>query len=112
LLSYIYGEKPTDNNLEMLLQPLKIEGTPEVLLDIFKTYQDLPESDFADIDLPILLIWGEDDNSISTPPEEGKRLRDINENTELIYIEKASHFPMESHSDKVNSILIDWLNTQ
>ncbi len=96
----------------MLLKPLRIKGTAEVLLDIFNTYQDLPESGFANIDLPILLLWGEDDNSISAPPEEGKRLKNINKNADLIYIEKAFHFPMESHPVKVNSILIDWLNAQ
>lgn len=112
LLSFVYGENPIDNNLDMLLTPLQIPGTADVLIDIATTFKDLPESDFTDISLPILLIWGEEDNSISTPPEEGKRLRDINDNAELIYIEKASHFSMESHPDEVNSILIDWLNSK
>ena len=39
-------------------------------------------------------------------------LKNINKNADLIYIEKAFHFPMESHPVKVNSILIDWLNAQ
>lgn len=112
LLTFIYGEKPIDDNIDMLLEPLQIPGTEEVLLDIAITYQDLPESDFADINVPILLIWGENDNSISTPPEEGQRLKSINDNSKLIYIEKASHFPMESHPDKVNTFLIDWFNSQ
>ncbi|MFW6382242.1 MAG: alpha/beta fold hydrolase, partial [Bacillota bacterium] len=110
LLSFIYGEEPASNNINMLLEPLKIPGTEEVLLDIARTFQDLPETKFTDINIPILLIWGEEDNSISTPPEEGIRLRNINENAELKYIEKASHFPMESHPAKVNSVLVDWLN--
>lgn len=112
LLSSIYGEKPVNNDIQMLLEPLQIEKTEEVLIDIATTLQDLPESDFANINKPILLIWGEEDNSISTPPAEGRRLKAINNNSKLIYIEKASHFPMESHPDEVNSILIDWLNSQ
>ena len=112
LLAFIYGENILEDNLEMLIKPLQIPGTEDVLIDIARTFRDLPESKFAIINLPILLIWGEEDNSISTPPEEGKRLNNINDNSKLIYIEKASHFPMESHPDKVNSILIDWLNTK
>ncbi|MFW5790238.1 MAG: alpha/beta fold hydrolase [Bacillota bacterium] len=112
LLSFIYGEKPASNNINMLLEPLKIPGTEEVLLDIARTFQDLPEAKFKDINLPILLIWGKEDNSISTPLEEGIRLRNINKNAELKYIEKASHFPMESHPAKVNPVLVDWLNPQ
>ena len=112
LLAFIYGENILEDNLEMLIKPLQIPGTEDVLIDIARTFRDLPESKFANINLPILLIWGEEDNSISTPPEEGKRLNNINDNSKLIYIEKASHFPMESHPDKVNSILIDWLNTK
>jgi len=112
LLAFIYGENILDHDLEMLIKPLQIPGTEDVLIDIASTFQDLPESKFTDINLPILLIWGEEDKSISTPPEEGQRLYDIHDNAKLVYIEKASHFPMESHPDRVNSILIDWLNTK
>lgn len=112
LLSSIYGEKPVYDDIQMLLEPLQIKKTEEVLIDIATTFQDLPESNFAEINNPILLIWGEEDNSISTPPAEGRRLKTINNNSRLLYVEKASHFPMESHPDQVNSILINWLNAQ
>ncbi|MGM0419421.1 MAG: alpha/beta fold hydrolase [Bacillota bacterium] len=109
ILKRAYGRNPSKNELKKILEPLYLEGTSEVLIDIAKTMKDLPQEEFTDLDIPILLIWGENDNSWTTPVKEAKRIKEVKPEAKLKYITGAVHCPMETHPDKVNSVLIKWL---
>ncbi len=74
-------------------------------LDTLSIYQDLAEND-----LPTLIIWGKEDQTISA--EDIDLLREILPNHHFEAIEEAGHIPHYEKADEVNPILIDILNSR
>jgi pimeloyl-ACP methyl ester carboxylesterase len=61
-----------------------------------------------ELDLPILLIWGEDDMVV--PVDRGKLLKEhLGDNAELHIIKKSAHMPNMTKTRKFNTILMEFL---
>ena len=59
-------------------------------------------------DIPILLIWGENDQVVDV--ERGKQLADyLGTNARLEIIENAAHMPNMTHSKRFNQIVTGFL---
>lgn len=61
-----------------------------------------------DIDKPVLLIWGKQDNV--TPPEVAVEFEAELPNATLHWIDKCGHAPMMEHPKLFNELAYNWLN--
>ncbi|MFA6514506.1 MAG: alpha/beta hydrolase [Patescibacteria group bacterium] len=62
---------------------------------------------FSNLNLPIVLIWGEDD--AATPYNQAKRLKNLNSQTILETISQAGHYAFLDKSDEFRKILFKYL---
>lgn len=106
-LSSAYGDSPPEELLTGYWKPLSIHGTPEALIAFIKASSDSPSTDPKTVNVPALLIWGENDSWV--PVEEGEALRDNLPNARFEIIPGAGHLPMESHPETVNSLILNFL---
>jgi pimeloyl-ACP methyl ester carboxylesterase len=61
----------------------------------------------SQLDMPTLLIWGQDD--IITPPDVAEEFRDRMPNARLHFIDECGHAPMIEHPDQFNALTTDFL---
>ena len=106
-LSSAYGRSPAPEELEAYLEPLKLAGTAAAWLDVTRTVENFPREKVEEINLPVLLLWGEEDSWVEL--EDGKEYADFFPNSTFITIEEAAHLPMETHPEEFNRHLLDWL---
>jgi len=59
------------------------------------------------LDMPSLLIWGQDD--VITPPEVAEEFQDRMPSARLHFIEECGHAPMIEHPDTFNELTLDFL---
>ncbi|MFB6278344.1 MAG: alpha/beta fold hydrolase [Salinibacter sp.] len=59
------------------------------------------------LDMPSLLIWGQ--NDIVTPPEVGEEFRDRMPDARLEFIDKCGHAPMIEHPETFNDLTLEFL---
>jgi pimeloyl-ACP methyl ester carboxylesterase len=62
----------------------------------------------SDLDMPTLLIWGQDD--IITPPDVAQEFRDRMPNARLHFIDECGHAPMIEHPGTFNELTLDFLS--
>jgi pimeloyl-ACP methyl ester carboxylesterase len=60
------------------------------------------------LDMPTLLIWGQDD--IITPPDVAEEFRDRMPNARLHFIDECGHAPMIEHPEAFNNLTLDFLS--
>jgi 2-hydroxy-6-oxonona-2,4-dienedioate hydrolase len=60
------------------------------------------------IDIPVLLVWGRQDNV--TPPFVAEKFHELLSNSELVFIDKCGHAPMMENPDAFNIILNKFLS--
>lgn len=99
-------------------------ATKEVVDDVFETVNDRKKAiktlyiarsaikhnmkkDLKDIQTPVCLIWGKQDNV--TPPEVAVEFEEHLPNASLYWIDKCGHAPMMEHPDVFNELLSNWL---
>lgn len=99
-------------------------ATKEIVDDVFETVNDRKKAiktlyiarsaikhnmkdDLRDIQTPVCLIWGKQDNV--TPPEVAIEFEEGLPNASLYWIDKCGHAPMMEHPDVFNEILNGWL---
>lgn len=89
---------------EMMMRT-SVEGTIGALMAM----RDRPDStpSLADIDVPTLIIHGEDDQIV--PPAEAKAMADAIKNAKLIMLPDAGHLPNLEQPDEFNDAVIDFL---
>ncbi|MGM0437047.1 MAG: alpha/beta fold hydrolase [Bacillota bacterium] len=105
-LNSAYGEDISGEEVDAYLEPLQIEGTAEVWLDLLKSSSPALEN-ISNIKLPALLIWGENDSWV--PLEEGKMLNKELINSQLEIIEESHHMPMVTDYKKVNKYIKNFI---
>lgn len=64
-------------------------------------------NDLNRINVPVLLIWGKQDNI--TPPHVAKDFNRYIPNNELYWIDKCGHAPMMEQPEKFNILVLSWL---
>ncbi len=66
------------------------------------------ETQLKDIKIPVLLVWGKDDNV--TPAFVGEKFHELLPNSRLFMLDKCGHVPMMEHAEVFNQHLEDFLN--
>ncbi len=99
-------------------------ATKEIVDDVFSTVNDRKKAiktlyiarsaikhnmkgDLKDIQTPVCLIWGKQDNV--TPPEVAIEFDEGLPNSSLFWIDKCGHAPMMEHPEVFNEILHNWM---
>jgi pimeloyl-ACP methyl ester carboxylesterase len=117
--SYEYVLKKTQ---EVFYDPAV--ATKEIVDDVFETLNDRKraiktlyiarsaikhnmKNDLKDINTPVCLIWGKQDNV--TPPEVAIEFNEGLPNSSLFWIDKCGHAPMMEHPELFNDLLEKWL---
>jgi pimeloyl-ACP methyl ester carboxylesterase len=59
------------------------------------------------LDLPVLLVWGQEDGVV--PVRQGELLRGVMPNGRLEVVEKAAHLPMTERAETTNRVIRDFL---
>jgi len=77
---------------------------------VTETADNLSQAEIRNINLPVLLIWGEEDTWVEL--ESGKEYAEIFPESRLKTISGAYHMPMETHPEKFNRIFLNWLKEQ
>ncbi|MEE9599519.1 MAG: alpha/beta hydrolase [Anaerolineales bacterium] len=92
---------------------LQYHGTGRALLSTIRQLVKLnPEMEYQELSqtkLPVLLIWGSKDQTISE--EHIQVLRELLPEMEVLIVERAGHIPHYERPEIVNPLLIDFLST-
>ena len=92
---------------------LQYRGTGRALLSTIRHLVELnPELDYQELsetNLPVLLIWGKKDQTISE--EHVQVLRKLLPEMEVLVVDRAGHIPHYERPEIVNPILIDFFRT-
>jgi len=86
---------------DYLQAPPNMKKTMQNMLDADKTI------DLSKIDVPVTLIWGEDDTM--TPLRDGRVMQQGIKNANLHVVHGARHAPMASHPNQIAQIITDTL---
>jgi len=108
-----HKESIADGYFEDLTRFQQIRGTTEALLrSLRQNFFDklLNEIDkLGEMNVPILLVWGRYDKSIS--PEIGYRMHKILKGSRLKILDQAGHCPNYEQSAKFNQVVLDFLTS-
>ncbi|MBW6498182.1 MAG: alpha/beta hydrolase [Bacteroidales bacterium] len=107
LLESAYGSKPEQEAIEAYYRALKIPGTARAVLAGSNSSMEIASLNAADLQLPVLAIWGENDTWV--PLASRQNVLDRMPNVMLKIIENAGHNPMETHPEAFNKYLLDFL---
>ena len=104
-------ENLTDEYFEQTTRFQKVEGTGEAMLSVLrkKIFYTLGEEipKLAEMDVPILLVWGAADKSV--PLETGRKLHTLLPTSRLEVFERAGHVPNYEEANRFNSLAVDFL---
>lgn len=106
-LTSAYGVPPKEEDVEGYLHPLLVEGTVAAWMDMMETASRIPVQGVEELQVPALLIWGEEDSWVSL--EAGERLKGQLQQARLVVLENSGHCPQETHPHQVNRYLLDFL---
>ncbi len=98
MLESAYGSSPTQKQVEAYLQPLKEPGTARAILGAAGHRNELHDLDAADLELPSLAIWGDEDTWVSL--ESRQKALDRIPGIEIKVLEGVGHNPMETHPEE------------
>ncbi len=114
-IAYANPEVITDELVEIFTQPALDSGAATALSALVKgktsgKFGPAVKSILPYLDMPLLLIWGLQDRVI--PPTLARKFVAMNPKLELVEIENAGHCPHDECPERVNQILLDWINTR
>lgn len=108
LVSYSYGTDANKDDALGYLQPFFIENSVSAVVAMrSEVLTETPINISTDFNIPVLLIWGENDQIV--PLSVGQRLHELLPNSNLITLPEKGHCPMQSHPDITNEIIEQWL---
>jgi len=110
LLSDAYGEIPDSEILKGYMEPLKIKGTEQAIVDSLINSKSKNQFDLKKINVPSLLVFGQNDKW--TKKDTAKNMKSEIKNSYLETISEAAHCPMETQSQVFNVVLINFLNNR
>lgn len=114
-IAYANPEAITDELVEIFTQPALDSGAATALSALVKgktsgKFGPTVKSILPHLDIPLLLIWGLQDRVI--PPTLARKFVAMNPQLELVEIENAGHCPQDECPERVNQVLLDWINTR
>lgn len=114
-LAYACKEAVTEELLEILTKPAREQGSARAFCAIIRAMMN-PQfgpsvrSILSKIRMPSLLLWGKQDRMI--PPESARQFLSYNPELQLIELENAGHCAHDECPERVNSELLNWIQTE
>lgn len=114
-LAYACKEAVTDELLEILTKPARSRDSARAFCAILKAmthpkFSPNVRSILSKIRTPSLLLWGKEDRMI--PSASAKRFLSYNPKLKLVELENAGHCAHDECPERVNSELVNWIQTQ
>ncbi|HAK47056.1 MAG TPA: hypothetical protein DCO79_14210, partial [Spirochaeta sp.] len=107
--NYFNPELITDEMKENYLQPTRALNWDQALWEYLRAQDDsMIEQHLAEIELPILIIQGVNDEAV--PPEDNKKAAGILPNASLIFIENCGHVAHEEQPEAVIAAVRDFIS--
>lgn len=107
LLFSAYGREPEPDEVEGYYLPLTVENSDAVLADLVRSAPAPLLNRVNEINIPVLLIWGEEDTWV--PLHHGADLKKRIPGSTLVVLEGEGHCPMETAPGPFNNYLQDFL---
>lgn len=104
-------ENLTDEYCETATRSHKVEGSGQARLSIlrkkifFTLGEEIPK--LAAMDVPILLVWGDEDKSVSL--ETGRKLHNLLSTSRLEVFERTGHVPNYEEANRFNRLVVEFL---
>ena len=98
-------------DVEGYKKPLR-EGKTRAMYYFFsQTCNDLTDysSLISKIDIPVSIIWGENDSFLKWNPQSQSVINDLKISSEHVHLINAKHFIQEEQPAQINSILLDFI---
>jgi pimeloyl-ACP methyl ester carboxylesterase len=111
---YSNPESVTDDLIASFTMPALDRGAAAVLTRLVKArtrtdFSPSTKSLLPNLQVPILLLWGEQDQVI--PLAWGRQLPPLNSNIKLVELSDAGHCSYDESSEQVNQAIATWLQT-
>jgi pimeloyl-ACP methyl ester carboxylesterase len=108
-VAYPTGANVDEELVDLLYQPSKDPGAPESFRGFVNLFSDVLAPDLlAELPVTVRMIWGSRDPWEST--QEAQRWkREFSSIRELKVVEGLGHCPHDEAPEKVNPILLEWL---
>lgn len=103
LLSSAYSSVPDSADVEGYLAPFRISGSGSAIFRMYAQTGNIIVNENSLNQFPKLVIWGKNDTWIPFTNIQ----KDIKGN--VVLIDGAGHCPMETHSQEVNNIIINFI---
>ncbi len=97
MLESAYGSSPTQKQVDAYLQPLKEPGTARAILGAASHRKELHDLDAADLEVPSIAIWGDEDSWVSL--DSRQKALDHIPGIQIKTMEGVGHNPMETHPE-------------
>jgi pimeloyl-ACP methyl ester carboxylesterase len=107
LLESAYSSKPDTGDVTGYIRPFEYEGSATAILNMAAYYGYAKTAKTTLNKIPSLLIWGDKDTWVK--PDAADQFKKQNPYLTYKRIRGAGHCPMETHSNAVNSLIIDFL---
>lgn len=105
----------TQEKVEILQEPLVLDGATNTLGDWLKSVLGPQQvslttnpADYATLDMPALILWGDSDTII--PLKEGEYLQTLLSNSELVVMKDVNHIPHLEDLDAVIGNVLEFLD--
>jgi pimeloyl-ACP methyl ester carboxylesterase len=115
-LAYGNAETVTEDLVEMITQPTTDRGSARAFCLLCQGSSDPKFGQSVkkllgtvDVNLPILLLWGKEDGMIPPRLARPQDLLPYHPRLELILLEGVGHCPQDECPEKVNPIILDWV---
>lgn len=113
--AYACKEAVTEELIEILTKPAREQGSAQAFCAIIRAmmnpqFSPSVRSSLGKIRVPSLLLWGKQDRMI--PPESAKQFLSYNPELQLIELENAGHCAHDECPERVNSELLNWIETE
>ncbi|WP_414566188.1 MULTISPECIES: alpha/beta fold hydrolase [unclassified Anabaena] len=111
-LAYANPEAITDELIDILAGPPQDRGSARAFSALFRAaiavnFSPSVKAILPKLTVPMLLIWGSKDRFV--PPVLAKRFTQYNEKLELLDLEDVGHCPHDECPEKVNQVILDWI---
>lgn len=113
-LAYANPDSVTDELVEILAGPPGDRGSARAFCILFRAMGSSKlgpgvKAILPALEVPILLIWGEEDRLIPASVAKPEGLMEYNSHLKLVKLENAGHCPQDECPDRVNELILNWI---
>lgn len=112
-LAYANPAAITDELVDILAGPPQDRGSARAFSALFKAaigvnFSPSVKAILPTLQIPMLLIWGQKDRFV--PPILATQFAQYNEKLQLLNLEDVGHCPHDECPEKVNQVILEWVN--